>query len=370
MTHFILPDTAEGKLTLVQFNDYAKKVAEAYMARPAYEAQYAASWKALIASLKTLYKRLQSDFTFEFTDKDPYTSMEHMRQGVKDSGVLKIYTGHSDHPVWTPEENHIFRAVHDAMGHLAGYQKGRGHRFDLRGELGVYNRQLKMVPQTARVALFTELVGQVCTGIVLGGFAEQKVCKLWGFDYVNVGEIDDVEYKKNFPAFKEKVAATYSIEEKPAEGSSLTRVWQHWKNPRQSFAIITAFKGTDDEGNSIPYEVNHANTVHIANRAREWGFGYFWLKGKWVDRDTGVTEEEESLFITAPNGEMRSLVTFCKFYMGKYRQDAFILKPEGYDQPLQIRHNTGYVENKGQFRPDMIGSTYSQLKNGRTFRFD
>jgi len=202
--------SAEAKLVLKDFTQYAQKVATAYEARPTMEHQYVNSWKVLISNLKNMYKKLQSAFDFEFTEKDPYPSMEQMRKDVKETGKLKIYTGESKHPIWTEEENHIFRAVHDALGHLAGYKKNKGHKFDLRGELGVYNRQIKVVSPKARIALFTELVGQVCTSIVTGKFPVQKVCKLWGFDYVNIGVIDEIEYQNNF-TFKQKIAARYDI---------------------------------------------------------------------------------------------------------------------------------------------------------------
>lgn len=206
-----------AKLVLKDYTSYAKLVSDAYLARPVYEPQYAKSWKALMQNLKVMYKRLQSSIKFDFTEKDPYDSMETMREGLTKDGVLRIYTGASEHPVWTPEENYIFRAVHDGIGHLAGYKKGRGHRFDLRGELGVYNRQLKLVPIEARDALFTELVGQVCASIVTGTFHVQKICKLHGFDYVQVGKVDEVEYQKNFnhphklAAFLRAVAEAYQI---------------------------------------------------------------------------------------------------------------------------------------------------------------
>ena len=203
---------SDAKLVLENFDDYAKKVSDAYMARPKLESDHAKSWHVLMQNLKTQYKRLQSKFDVRFVKEDPYKSFEDMRDEVLHKGVLRIYEGDSDHPIWTPEENIIFRTVHDALGHLAGYQKGKGHRFTLRGELGVYNRQIKLVSPEARIALFTEIVGQVCTGIVKGGFQVQKVCKLWGFDYVQVGEIDDAEYEKNFEedkSFRKDLAAKY-----------------------------------------------------------------------------------------------------------------------------------------------------------------
>lgn len=200
-----------AKLVLKNYQPYAKLVSDAYLARPLFEPEYAKSWKVLMQNLKVMYKRLQSQINFEMTDKDPYSSMEEMREDVKEKGVLKIYTGESHHPIWTPEENWIFRAVHDALGHLAGYKKGKGHRFDLRGEIGVYNRQLKVVSPQARDALFTELVGQVCAALVTGKFQKQKICKLHGFDYVKVGLVDDVLYQENFAKNQNKIAAFLNL---------------------------------------------------------------------------------------------------------------------------------------------------------------
>lgn len=203
-----------AKLVLKNYQPYAKLVSDAYLARPLFEPEYAKSWKVLMQNLKVMYKRLQSHIKFEMTEEDPYSSMEEMREDVKGKGVLKIYTGESHHPIWTPEENCIFRAVHDALGHLAGYKKGKGHRFDLRGEIGVYNRQLKVVSPDARDALFTELVGQVCAAIVTGKFQKQKICKLHGFDYLKVGLVDEAGYKNNFQVQPNKIAAFLNSVEK------------------------------------------------------------------------------------------------------------------------------------------------------------
>jgi hypothetical protein len=63
--------SAEAKLVLKDFTQYAQKVATAYEARPTMEHQYVNSWKVLISNLKNMYKKLQSAFDFEFTEKDP-----------------------------------------------------------------------------------------------------------------------------------------------------------------------------------------------------------------------------------------------------------------------------------------------------------
>jgi len=56
--------------------------------------------------------------------------------------------------------------------------------------LRAYNIHAKTGPRDGIPALFTEVVGQVCTFYVTGKFAEQKVCLLDGFDYINVGVVD------------------------------------------------------------------------------------------------------------------------------------------------------------------------------------
>ena len=187
------------KLALVNFSAYLKRVGEAYLARPTMESQYAGSWGALIGHCKKIFKQIESKVDVEFVDDDPYTDADQMVKDVKANGVLKIWTGASDkHPLWNAEENWIFRAVHDWYSHILGAGAG-GHKFDARGELNSYNRHIKIAPQAARVALFTEIVGQISAYNVTGSFNyPQKVCKIWGVDYVNIGLIDENEFKRNF----------------------------------------------------------------------------------------------------------------------------------------------------------------------------
>jgi len=91
--------------------------------------------------------------------------------------------------VFDPVTNAKFRAIHDYMAHVQAIGS-RGTDFTLRGELTAYNTHLKTIPREAIPALFTEVVGQVCAYYVLGKFAEQKICLLDGFDYINVGEVE------------------------------------------------------------------------------------------------------------------------------------------------------------------------------------
>ena len=63
------------------------------------------------------------------------------------------------------------------------------YRF-LMGELTAYNVHLKTLSPKAWPALFTEVVGQVCTFYALGGeFGPQKIALLPQFDYEYLGAL-------------------------------------------------------------------------------------------------------------------------------------------------------------------------------------
>ncbi len=182
-----------GRLVLSNYKPFVPIVGPAYLARPVFEQQYVYSWVALAKHIDVMFDRMQSRVEVIFTAEDPYPDYASMSRDIKQNGRMRIYTGGDPHPVWDKAENSRFRAVHDYVAHLGGE-----HHFTLRGEMSAYNRHVKLAPPAARLALFTEIVGQTCTYFFTGGFAEQKVCKLWGFDYVNVGAVDQAEYQKNF----------------------------------------------------------------------------------------------------------------------------------------------------------------------------
>lgn len=201
------PRESDAKLVLKNYDEWGKRVSDAYQSRPDFEAQYVSSWRALIPHIDKLFKQLQSKYEIEFVDEDPYKSYEDMEKEYTE-GKLRIFTGFSKHPIFTEEQNWKFRAVHDALGHQAGFSKKSGKGFSFKDEVAVYNRHVKMIPPAGRLALFTEVVGQASVFINTGNFPTQKICKLHGFDYVNLGKIDEDEYQLNFSeAPKQKLAA-------------------------------------------------------------------------------------------------------------------------------------------------------------------
>ena len=169
---------------------YARLVGEAYLAAPKFEQRAVPHFKALVPFINKMFDQISTRVDIQFVDYHPYKDAQELRDEVKQTGVLRIATIDAEHDIFDEETNAKFRAIHDYMAHIQAIGS-RGTEFTLKGELAAYNTHLKTIPQQAIPALFTEVVGQVCANYVQGGvFAEQKICLLDGFDYVNIGVVD------------------------------------------------------------------------------------------------------------------------------------------------------------------------------------
>jgi len=146
---------------------YAQLVADAYIAAPTYEGRAASSFEAYIPFIEKMFKRIQSRVNVEFVDYHPYTSAQELRQDVSKTGTMKIATIDGEHEIFDEITNAKFRAVHDYMSHIQAIGS-RGTEFTLRGEIAAYNTHLKTTPRDAVPALFTEVIGQVCTYNITG----------------------------------------------------------------------------------------------------------------------------------------------------------------------------------------------------------
>ncbi len=178
-------------IQLKSFDEYSKLVAKVYEDAPEMDPKAVPAWKALIAHIETLYKRLTGVVKVEFVDGDPYPNAEEMAKQVKKTKVLKIWKGGTGHPVWSQEQNLKFRAVHDYYSHIVS-----GQPFGTKGEIRAYNTHVKMAPPAAVPALFTEIVGQACTSVITGAFPTQKIAILKGFDYYHLGKVEGREIVK------------------------------------------------------------------------------------------------------------------------------------------------------------------------------
>ena len=187
----------DEKMVLRDYKKYASIVSEAYQARPVKDSQVIDSYKALIKSNNKWYKRLKSKIDVKVVDnynKIGYKSAEDMKDRVEESGVMIIDERFAEHPVLSKKQTYIFRAVHDYIVHILGEKP-----FGLKGELQAYNLHAKLIPDKAKTAIFSEVVGQVSVEISTGNFPNpQKACKLFGFDYNKVGRVNWQEYQKNF----------------------------------------------------------------------------------------------------------------------------------------------------------------------------
>lgn len=144
-------------------------LARVYQRAPKVDPRARRSYDALVRGVEEQYRSLPVQV--EFTKADPYgTSSRRMFRDVDSFGRLKVWTGSSDHPVLTPEQNWKFRAVHDYFGH---YVPRVG--FSRSGERAAYEAHRKMFPREAHAALAAETEAQQAVYRITGTYAtEQK----------------------------------------------------------------------------------------------------------------------------------------------------------------------------------------------------
>jgi hypothetical protein len=135
------------------------------------------AYEALVLEVEEQFEMLTKELgvNVEFMDTDPYENFYEMLDDYQKNKRLKIMrtSATGGHPFMTDEQNDMFRAVHDAFGHLA---TGRG--FDRHGEEAAYQAHKSMFGNTAVKAAATELRGQNAFLIERGFFGPQKLVLL------------------------------------------------------------------------------------------------------------------------------------------------------------------------------------------------
>jgi len=179
---------------------YACVVSEEYDKAPEYNEEAAKLYDLFYKSIEKMLKRAKSDVNINYTPDDPYSSPEEIGSDIIKNKNLDIYSGHSDHPVMSPDKNVAFRAVHDYFAHIGPNRKSKGsyksHNFTLRGEYNAYLTHTRLAPKATIPILFTEVVGQASYSAVVGEFPIQKATILKGFDYINLGIMDKEKTKR------------------------------------------------------------------------------------------------------------------------------------------------------------------------------
>jgi hypothetical protein len=207
-------ETITEKMELIDYSEYSKLVAKAYDDAPDYDPSAVKHWNALRDSNYTLFNRLLSrttiifvseeagndgkkisingkDYIVKKVDGEPYDSQPEMRTAWQKTGKLMISIDHSEHPIFSVEDNIVFRSVHDFIVHIQG-----NHPFGLKGEIASYNTHAKLVNKEVLPALFTEVVGQASYAVVHGSFPKQKIAILHGFDYTHLGKVSGYHIDK------------------------------------------------------------------------------------------------------------------------------------------------------------------------------
>lgn len=122
--------------------------------------------------LNAQYFALATVFDVVVTTDDPYADASELFSDLE-KGTLKIFaTGEDDHPLWSPQQNDRFRAVHDVFGHYASHVP-----FCRNGEDAAYRSHARMFPQHVLPALAVETRAQnsaLIYGPKPGEFAPQK----------------------------------------------------------------------------------------------------------------------------------------------------------------------------------------------------
>lgn len=219
---------------------FAIVVTEAYDALPQVDPNAVKLWQQLATQNRdVMLRKIAADgVRVEYTPHDPYgilsddpaMMVRYMLWDMLVNKRLQIYSGHSDnHPVFSEEDNVIFRTVHDYFTHgrLRGMFKQQieqmglmnqqptpeqlakilpnikldkggniGHVFSLRGEINAFLTHSRLASPRIVPVLFTEVVGQACYNTVVGDFPTQKAAIIYGFDYRHVGQPSSPETAK------------------------------------------------------------------------------------------------------------------------------------------------------------------------------
>ena len=122
-----------------------------------------AHYRTIASVSSQLFEKIPYEVVF--TEEDCYASAKEMREKVTATNTIYIYSGGSQHPFLSVEENLKGRAVHDVFAHMVC-----GCPFSFQGELNAYYEQRKHYPKEVWGTLFAEIPMQTAAYYYAGGF--------------------------------------------------------------------------------------------------------------------------------------------------------------------------------------------------------
>ncbi|MBZ4418862.1 hypothetical protein [Myxococcus sp. RHSTA-1-4] len=150
---------------------FATRVTDAYAADDRLvDPAFAFSWQALMDHTREVHALVRPHLDIGFSTRTVYSGPEDIAADVE-RGRLEINTEHCVHPLWTPEENCLFRIVHDVLPHVLYLRP-----FSLEGEVLAFHDHVRRTPPEARLALFTELVAYASIRYSTGVYPEIQKC--------------------------------------------------------------------------------------------------------------------------------------------------------------------------------------------------
>ena len=155
------------------WSNQLEEIGHAYGQLPVYDPKAVDAWHALANESKMQADAIRNQLNVKVTDDpEPYPHHAAMLHDIHHNQNFIVSRAHSDHPVWSPEDNINFRIVHDVLGHGQS-----GGDFGWEGENRACGIHFPMVSPLARRALFTECIGQTAYALRKGshGFGPQKV---------------------------------------------------------------------------------------------------------------------------------------------------------------------------------------------------
>lgn len=190
----------QERVKIRDYRKYASLVCEAYEARPNKEQEILPSYKTLARGIDKAFKKIQKLSKVKFInnfDEIGYRNVDNMKDRIEETGVFLVNKKdiQGGHPVFTDEQCMKFRVVKDYIYHILREVPIFGDSF--KKKMMCYDDFVRIMPQASYPALFTELIGGISCNLS-GSPSKKKACLLHGFDYNNIGSVDEDEYQKNF----------------------------------------------------------------------------------------------------------------------------------------------------------------------------
>src|SRR5215831_4287517 len=115
----------------------ALQAALEYDLAPVFDPRAIGAWRSLIGRVEARYDALARTLQIVPVAGEPYPTAAAMNADIR-AGRMLVSTLHSEHPVWTPEQNLKFRVVHDVDAHYT-----HNLPFSLEGERQAYLAQAR-----------------------------------------------------------------------------------------------------------------------------------------------------------------------------------------------------------------------------------